>query len=441
MTGSAVDTVVVGAGQSGLAVSRLLVAARREHVVLERADVGQRWTSQRWDSLRLLTPNWLTRLPGWIHRGSDPDGFMSARELQGQLSAYAAGFGAPVVTGVDVRSLARAGAGYAVRTSHGDWIARHVVLASGSHARAYVPPGLARADVEIMPTTAYRNPGQLPAGGVLVVGASASGVQIAYELASAGRSVVLAVGRHTRMPRSYRGMDVFWWLARTGRLARTIDEVREPGVARREPSLQLVGHSGKGAGLDLDLAALLAAGVRLTGRLVEVTGHVARFADDLVPTAMQGDVVMHRFLDAVDVHVERTGLSREVPPPRRPAPFTPPDGPPRLDLSAEGISIVVVAAGMRPDYTWLGVPVVGDDGYVVQRRGVTPAPGLYVVGQPFQHRRDSTFIAGAGHNAHDVVTHLVTGSTPQRDLHGGRLEAVPRPGSRRTTGARSTSSG
>ena len=316
MTASAVDTVVVGAGQAGLAVSRLLVAARREHVVLERADVGQRWTSQRWDSLRLLTPNWLTRLPGWTYQGSDPDGFMPARERAAALPCLR---GLLRCTGAHRRRRASGRAcRFRIRGADGprrlDGPSRrpgvritcqsHRAAGAGTSGRRH------RADHRLP------EPGPTPGRGVLVVGASASGVQIAHELAATGRSVVLAVGRHTRMPRSYRGMDVFWWLARTGRLARTIDDMPDPGRARREPSLQLIGHDDEAA--DLDLATLHAAGVRLTGRLVEVTAHIAYFAGDLVPTVMQADIVMNRFLDAVDVHVDRAGLSREVAPLRRP---------------------------------------------------------------------------------------------------------------------------
>lgn len=417
MSAEAIDTVVVGAGQSGLAVSRLLTAARREHVVLERGDVGQRWAAERWDSLRLLTPNWLSRLPAWHYRGEDPDGFMSAADFARHLRGYADDFSAPVLTGTTVHDVRAHPSGYAVRTSRGDWVARHVVVASGPHARANVPPGLERSDLPLVATTDYRNPRRLPAGGVLVVGASATGVQIAAELRLAGRHVTLAAGRHTRMPRRYRGMDAFWWLDRTGRLARPLDSTADPDLARREPSLQLAGH-GPGGGRRLDLQALHSLGVQLTGRLVDVRGRHAWFADDLGSTTAAADAAMHRFLDAVDDHIERTGLTREVLPARRPAAFTPSPSPTRLDLVAAGITSIVVAAGMRPDYSWLSVPVLDSDGYVTQVRGATPAPGLYVVGQPFQHRRDSTFIDGAGHNAHDVVGHL-TGQLP-----GGSLAAA-----------------
>lgn len=231
------DTVVIGAGHAGLAVSRLLTRAGREHIVLDRGRVAERWRTARWDSLRLLTPAWMTRLPGSLPV-DDPDAFWSAGELVGRLEQYAASFGAPLVTGVTVTRLtAGPHSGYDVHTTHGTWRARAVVVATGPHGAPRVPATVGRADLPVITSADYRSPRRLDAGGVLVVGASSSGVQIADELARSGRDVVLAVGRHTRVPRRYRGMDVFWWLEATGRLARTIDEVPDPDAARHDVSL------------------------------------------------------------------------------------------------------------------------------------------------------------------------------------------------------------
>ena len=239
-----VETVVVGAGHAGLAVSRLLTRAGREHVVLERGRVAERWRSQRWDSLHLVTPSWMTRLPGYRYRGPDPDGYLSAAGFADLLDDYAGSFAAPVLGSVTVQDVSLADGQskcrYVVSTDAGSWRARNVVVAAGPHGTPRIPAAV-RATVKVVPAQRYRNPAQLPPGGVLVVGASASGVQIADELARAGRSVVLAVGRHTRLPRRYRGMDIFWWLDSTGRLARTVDQVRDVTAARYEPSLQLVG--------------------------------------------------------------------------------------------------------------------------------------------------------------------------------------------------------
>jgi len=289
-----------------------------------------------------------------------------------------------------------------------------VVVATGPHGKPFVPPGL--RTTEVLTANRYRNPGQLAPGGVLVVGASASGVQIADELARAGREVVLAVGRHTRLPRSYRGLDVFWWLEATGRLARTIDDVPDPVAARRETSLQLVGRNHPRPGdQDLDLGTLQARGVRLAGHVNEVTGRVVRFRDDLADTVQAADRTMHRFLDAVDRRVLESGLTDEVWSPDRPRPIPLPSSPTRLDLRSERIGTILLATGFVPDHPWLRLPITEPNGSIRQRRGVTPAPGVYVVGQRFQHRRDSGFIDGARRDARDVVAHLV----------GERLPASP----------------
>jgi putative flavoprotein involved in K+ transport len=413
-TTETVDTVVVGAGHAGLAVSRLLTGAGREHVVLDRGRVGERWRTERWDSLHLLTPSWMTRLPGWYYAGSDPDGYLSARQLVRSLEGYARSFDAPVIGGTTVRSVTAHGLDrsqrYDVVTDRGTWRARNVVVATGPHGTPSVPAAVSGAtDVEVVTSNKYRNPGRLAPGGVLVVGASSSGVQIADELARAGREVVVAVGRHTRVPRQYRGMDICWWLDVTGRLARTIDDVDDPVAARREPSLQLVGRNGADDA-DLDLATLQRRGVRLAGRLTDLSGRVATFADGLADTVGSADRRLHRLLDGIDRYVDSTGLGAEVWAPHRPRPVAVPETPRRLDLAAEGIGTVLLATGFTPDLGWLDLPVVGRDGWIEQYRGVTAAPGLYVVGQRFQHRRDSGFIDGARHDAHAVVHHLMTGS-------------------------------
>jgi len=409
---STIDTVVIGAGHAGLAVSRLLTDAGRDHVVLDRGRVAERWRSERWDSLRLLTPAWMTRLPGWYPGGRDPERFLTAAELTTYLERYAASFDAPVRSGTTVHRVVRAGGGgYDVRTDHGTWHAHHVVVATGPHGPNRVPVPLAdlRA-AELVPSSRYRNPAQLPDGGVLVVGASSSGVQIADELARAGREVTLAVGRHTRAPRRYRGLDLFWWLEATGRLARTVDDLADPVRARQEVSLQVVGRDD----LDVDLVALRDRGVRLVGRLQELDGDSLVLDGGLPARAAEADRAMHRLLDSFDAYADRCGLGRELHPRTRPRDVAADPGPSRLDLRAEGIGTVVLAAGHRPDHSWLGVPVTGPDGGIRQYRGVTAAPGLYVVGQRFQHRRDSGFIDGARHDARDVVAHLTTGSLPTR---------------------------
>ena len=405
-----IDTVVIGAGHAGLAVSRLLTGAGHDHVVLDRGRVAERWRTERWDSLHLLTPSWMTRLPDWEYTGPDQDGYLSAAQFVDHLEGYAASFGVPLVGGTtveDVRVSGHDGGRYAVATDTGTWHARNIVVATGPHGTPHVPDGLSR--VAVVTSSEYRNPVQLEDGGVLVVGASASGVQIADELSRAGREVILAVGRHTRMPRRYRGLDIFWWLETTGRLARTIDEVPDVAAARRETSLQLVGRSEAGrSALDLDLAVLQQRGVRLAGRLTGISRHTARFRNDLHDKVAAADGVLSHFLDGVDRYVERAGLTQEVWPGVRPRPVEVTSSPSRLDLRAERIGTVLVAAGHRPHHPWLQLPITEPDGSIRQYRGVTDAPGVYTIGQPFQHRRDSAMIDGARHDARLLVDHLLS---------------------------------
>jgi putative flavoprotein involved in K+ transport len=418
-----IDTVVIGAGHAGLAVSKLLTDAGREHVVLDRGRIGNRWRTERWDSLHLLTPSWMTRLPGWSYCGPDPDGYLSVGSFIGYLEAYAASFGAPVVDGAAVHEVAATPGGgptrrYRVVTSLGTWHARHVVIATGPHGTPYVPTGLVGLDtarVDLVTSNNYRNPDRLGTGGVLVVGASASGLQIADELNRAGREVTLAVGRHTRMPRRHRGLDIFWWLENTGRLARTIDEVADPAAARAETSLQLVGRDDPvRATEDLDLGRLQERGVRLVGRLDAVEGRTARFRDDLARTVGAADAALDRLLDSLDQFVERVGLGGQLWDGPRPRPVAIGPVPTRIDLHEEGIDTVLVAAGYRPHHPWLRLPISDRDGTIRQHRGATPAEGVYVVGQRFQHRRDSGQIDGARHDARFVVAHLLASgsSTP-----------------------------
>jgi putative flavoprotein involved in K+ transport len=402
-----VDTVVIGAGHAGLAMSRCLTDRGCDHVVLERGRVAERWRSERWESLRLLSPNWMSRLPGWSYDGRDPNGFMTAGELVTYLDGYARSFDAPVEAETTVEGIERVGDRFVVATDRGTWRAERVVLATGHCDRAHVPAlavGLSSSVHQVTPSE-YRNPAGLPDGGVLVVGAAASGVQLADELARAGRDVVLAVGGHTRLPRRYRGMDIWWWLERLGVLDQTIDEVRDPERARREPSLPLVGRPGGG---DLDLGSLAGLGVRLAGRLTGIDGRTAQFGGDLAATCARADARMRCLLADIDAHVDANGLAAEVLDPDPIRPVSAAGGPSRLDLGAEGISTVVWATGYRRRYPWLRIPVLDAAGELRHRRGVTPVPGLYVLGLRFQHRRNSSFIDGVRHDAEFIADHIAT---------------------------------
>jgi putative flavoprotein involved in K+ transport len=414
------DTVVIGAGQAGLAMSRSLAEQGRDHIVLEAGRVGERWRSQSWDSLRLLTPNWMTRLPDWQYQGPDPEGFMAAGEFVSFLENYAGSFTAPVQDETRVLAVEPAPCGgYMVRTDQGTWQASNVVVATGDCQQANVPAFAGHLDSSVhqATTTTYRNPQTLPDGGVLVVGASASGVQLAHELWRAGREVVLAVGAHARLPRTYRGMDIMWWLDQTGSLDQHIDEVRDPVAAARQPSSQLVGRPpGVRSGGDLDLNTLARAGVRLAGRMVGVDGRRATFADDLAASTAAADERMHRVLDGIDGHAECTGLAPELLAPRRPPRVPVAGAPTQLDLAAAGIATVLWATGYRRSYPWLQVPVLDEHGEINHRHGVTPAPGLYVLGLRFQRRRRSHFIDGVGDDARFVADHIARRALGARSL-------------------------
>ncbi|MCD2195802.1 NAD(P)-binding domain-containing protein [Actinomycetospora endophytica] len=364
-------TIVIGAGQAGLAMSRCLTARGQHHVVLERGRIGQRWRRERWDSFTLLSPNWQTRLPGRRYAGADPDGFMTGREVGDMLEDYAVETGAPVCEGVTVTAVSPTRRGWRVRTDNGDLVAGSVVVATGDLDRPAVP---ALADdlpghLTQVHTSGYRNPDALPPGGVLVVGAGPSGQQIALELARAGRTVHLAVGRHKNLPRRYRGHDTYWWMDRMGTLSRTVDSLSEP-TATRTPNAVLTGGTR-----DLDLHRLVDAGVRPYGRLVGVRGNAVGFDDGLPAMVADAEANAVRFRARVDSWVEATGLAApaEPAPPAR-SPSWAADAPAALDLEAEGVSTVVWATGFRRDFSWIHAPVVDDAGEPVHRRGITTAP-------------------------------------------------------------------
>jgi putative flavoprotein involved in K+ transport len=397
-----VETVIIGAGQAGLALSRHLVDAAHPHVVLERGRVGERWRSERWDSLKLLTPNWLNRLPG-AEPLPDPDGYLDREGVISYLETYAAG--APVREDTTVLRVRRTQHGYHVATDGGDWFAANVVIATGDCDVPRIPAAAAAAPpfVHQPHAVGYRRPEQLPDGGVLVVGAGPSGQQIAAELRRAGRDVVLAVGRHARMPRTYRGRDVFAWLHDVGLLDVHADDVPDLTAARRAPSFPVSGSAG-GESLGLDRLAGL--GVVITGRLEGFDDRHARFASDLAHELRNADRRLRRALAQIDTHIERTGAAAEpaeVPPPVSVGP-----GPTRLDLGA-GIGTVLWATGYGRSYPWLEVPVLDPAGELVHREGVTAAPGLFALGLRFQRTRKSHLLGGVGEDATLIADAIVAG--------------------------------
>jgi putative flavoprotein involved in K+ transport len=402
-----IDTLVIGAGQSGLAMSRCLTDASVEHVVLERGEVAERWKRASWDSLRLLTPRWQARLPGWSYHGPDADGYMDWREAVSYLEGFSRSFPAPLVTGVEVRTVRRHADRFLVETSEGSWLADQVVIATGDCQRARIPDFGARLhpDVLQLDSTRYRNPAQIPAGGVLVVGAAATGIQLAAELQASGHPVTLSVSRHTRLPRTYRGRDILWWLDRMGVLDERADQVADMRTSRDQPSLQLVGTPDR---RDLDLVSLLRTDVRLVGRALDGNGHTVHLDDDLVENTVAADVKLARLVERIDAHASATGVAAALPPAPSFEPTPLMTSPESLDLRREGIRTVLWATGFRRSYAWLDVPVLDRDGEILHAGGVTPVPGLYVMGLRFLRRRKSSFIDGAADDARDLSVHLLT---------------------------------
>jgi putative flavoprotein involved in K+ transport len=395
------DVVVIGAGHSGLAMSAYLAAHSVDHVVLERGEIANAWRHERWDSLRLLTPNWQTRLPDYRYEGDDPDGFMSSADVAQFITRYAGFIGATVRTGTAVRSVSRHGEVFHVCTEQRGWRAQAVVMANGAHGVAQVPALAASlpASVRSMSAKEYRNPERLADGGVLVVGASATGLQLADEIAASGREVTLAVGEHIRMPRRYRGRDIQWWLTQAGILDQRFDQVDDLVRARRVPSPQLIG-----AARTLDLNALTARGVRIVGRLVGLDGGIAKFSGALRNECAMADLKLARMLDNFDALTIAGSLQGE---PERFAPTHVDEAPPlAIDLVRHRIGTVIWATGFRPDYSWLQMPVFDPKGRLRHHGGFV-APGLYALGLNFMRRRKSSFIHGAEDDVRDLGSHLV----------------------------------
>ena len=398
------DVVVIGGGQAGLAMSHSLTDRSIDHVVLERAEVANSWTTERWDSLRTLTPNWMSRLPRFSYDGDDPNGYMTAGEVAAYLESYRRSFGAPVRTGVEVQRIRTLDRSHVVETSEGPWFARSVVMATGACSQPRVPaiaadlPGI----IQQLTPTAYRNPAQVAPGAVLVVGASASGLQIADELSRSGREVTLAVGDHVRLPRTYRGMDIHWWMQTTGLLDERFDEVEDLARARRLPSLQLVGSPEQ---RDLDLNTAAANGVNPVGRLAGIRAGRAQFSGSFANMCTSADLKQNRLLDEIDEYAASHGLDAEIGPTWRPAPTS--VGRPALELDLRSVGSVVWATGFRPTYPWLDESLVDGRGQLVHDGGVLAVPGLYVLGLPFMRRRKSSFIDGVGPDAEELAAHLV----------------------------------
>ncbi|MDH3731984.1 MAG: NAD(P)-binding domain-containing protein [Gemmatimonadota bacterium] len=401
-------TVVIGAGHAGLAMSHCLTERSIDHVVLERGEVANTWKTERWDSLRLLTPNWQSRLPGFGYEGDDPDGFRDMSETISFIERYAEVISAPIRTHTSVSSVRARNGGYVVDTDRGGWQAKTVVVASGACAVPNVP-ALAVAiptGIEQITPKEYRNPDQIADGGVMVVGASSTGTQIAAELQRSGRQVTLSVGEHVRVPRVYRGRDIKWWMDRCGVLDEGYEAYDNLERVRNLPSLQLAGSNDRRT---VDLNSLTDLGVKLIGRLAGITGGKAQFSGSLPNLASLADLKMNRLLNTIDEWVAQNALESVVEPAQRfettRVDASPPLG---MDLASGEIRTIVWATGFRPDHSWIDLPVFDRKGRLEHEGGVVEAPGVYVMGLPFQRRRKSSLIDGAADDATDLSAHLTT---------------------------------
>jgi putative flavoprotein involved in K+ transport len=398
-----IETLVIGGGQAGLAMSHRLKQRGLPHLVLERNRVAERWRSERWDGLKFQFPNWSVRLPDFPFAHSDPDGFATTAQILDYITAYADFVAPPIRCGVAVTRLrCREGGGFVADTSDGRFEADNVVVATGPYQRAVIPD-LLHDDALVFQVHAsrYASPEKLPEGAVLVVGAGASGAQVAEELLRAGRRVYFSVGRHNRLPRRYRGRDLIWWLSAMG-----IDQIT---AENRGPSRLLPVISGAYGGQTIDFRRFAAEGITLLGRMTGTRDGIIEFAPDLADSLAAGDAGYTAFLDLADAHIARHGLDLPQDPGARaalPAPSCVAAPLRRLDLNAAGIAAVIWATGYGVDFGWIEVPVLDTQGEAVHRRGITEVPGLYFLGLQWLSRMSSSFLSGVGDDAAVLADHI-----------------------------------
>ncbi len=399
------DTVVVGGGQAGLSASWHLTRRNREHVVLDRGNIGDTWR-RRWDTFCLVTPNWTCQLPGFPYDGDDPDGFMLRDEIVAYVERFAESFGPPYRAGVEVRQVAPSSnrGRFFIDTSEGEFSADNVIIAAGTYQQPNLPSWASALpdDVVQLHTQDYRNPVQLPEGGVLVVGSGQSGCQVVEDLHMEGRLVHLCVGKAARVPRRYRARDYIQWVEITGMAEVPVDQ--QPGglAIRFKPNAHLSGRDG---GRTIDLRRLALEGVKLHGRLMNADGNKIYFADDLTENLNAVDEACRKRVAMIDEYIAKSDI--KAPPSDLEKFEWEPDSEPRsLDLKQADISSVIYATGFRVDFSWIDLPVLDERGYPCYERGVTEIPGLYFVGLHWLHTWGSGLFYQVGRDAEYVVDHL-----------------------------------
>ena len=396
-----IETLVIGGGQAGLAMSHRLKQRGLEHLVLERHRIAERWRSERWDSLRFQFPNWSVQLPGFSLSHRDPDGFAATGEIIAFLEAYAAFVDPPLRCGVEVKRLRADSNGFLADITDGAVAAKNVVIATGPHHRPVMPDFLRDDHVFQVHASGYKSPEQLPSGAVLVVGAGASGAQITEELREAGRRVFLSVGRHGRAPRRYRGKDLFHWLAELG--------IDQTPTERRDTSRPMPSITGANGGHTIDFRRLAADGVTLLGRVKAARAGVVEIAPDLGERIAYGDAYYLTFLNMVDAHIRQHGLDLvEEPAARMKLPDPDCITAPRLelDLRAENIGAVIWATGYALDFGWIDLPAFDAQGQPRHRHGISEVPGLYFLGLQWLSRMKSSFLSGVGDDAAELADQI-----------------------------------
>ncbi|WP_339670515.1 NAD(P)/FAD-dependent oxidoreductase [Dasania marina] len=409
MTVEKIDTLVIGAGQAGVAMSEHLSSLDVPHIVLERNRIAEQWRTARWDSLVANGPAWHDRFPGMEFEGHKPDDFVPKEQVADYLEAYAKKFNAPIRTGVEVKKVTRntGGPGFIIETSKGVIEANRVVAATGPFQTPVIPPIAKNEKIVQIHSAEYRNPQQLPEGAVLVVGAGSSGVQIADEIQRSGKKVYLSAGPHDRPPRSYRNRDFCWWLGVLGEWDR---EAMEPGT--EHVTIAVTGaHGSHGT---VDFRALAHQGITLLGMTKEFKNGKVTFQEDLVENVERGNKNYMDFLDAADAYIERNGIELPEEPEARkvlPDPDCMTNPILELDLAEAGITSIVWATGFALDYSWLDVDAFDEQGKPKHQRGVSSEPGVYFVGQAWLSRRGSAFIWGVWHDAKHIAGHIATQRT------------------------------